>query len=69
MQCFEGALMREYLFGLVRELDATARRDDLLLDDLLDSHGIESMSGLLELGSGKMMALVRELSSQLPLAA
>lgn len=69
MHCYEGILMRDYLFGLVRELDPTAGRDDLALEDLLERHAIDSLAALLELGSDRMLELVRELSDELPLAA
>ena len=69
MHCFESTLMRDYLFDLVRELDPIAVRDDLALDDLLDRHDVDSLAALLELGSERMIALVRELSNELPLAA
>ena len=69
MHCFESALMRDYVFALLREIDPVAVRDDLMLDDLLDRHGLDSMAALLELGSDAMVALVRELSGEMPLAA
>ena len=69
MQCYEGQLMRDYLFELLRELDPTAARDDLLLDDMLDRHRVGSMGELLELGGEKVIALVGDLTGQLPMAA
>jgi len=69
MHCFERTLMRDYLFDLVRELDPLAERDELKLEEMLGRHAMESLNDLMALGCSRMMALVRELSDRLPLAA
>ena len=69
MQCFEAEATRRYLFSLCRELNPALERDDLLLDDVLDAHGIDGLGALTRLEDEALSRLVRSVVADMPMAA
>lgn len=69
MQCFESEVTRNFLFALCCELNPCLERDDVLLEDVLDSHGIGSVAALFAMGEDDLQAMVCDLVEELPVAA
>ena len=69
MHCYEGEVTRNFLFALCLELNPCLERDDLLLEDVLEDNGIDSVAMLFGLGEEALQALVYDVVQELPVAA
>jgi hypothetical protein len=69
MHCYESALLRNWLFERVREVDPRARRDDLLLEQVLAELGIDNLGALRSLDAADTQSLVRRIADDVPMAA
>jgi hypothetical protein len=69
MHCYENALLRNWLFERVREIDPQARRDDLLIEQVLADNGIGDLAVLCSLGAEEARCLAAQIVGDIPLAA
>jgi hypothetical protein len=69
MHCYESALLRSWLFERARSIDPRARRDDLLLEQVLEENGITHLAVLRSLDADEASSLARQIVEDMPLAA